>query len=58
MKKNMLTNFQTLGASISIKLDYLRIHLDKFEDNLRNYSEEQRDRFYQDLKVRNVRYKS
>ncbi|GBP28869.1 hypothetical protein EVAR_24545_1 [Eumeta japonica] len=39
--QNMLTNFQTLGANMSIKLHYLRNHLDKFPDNLGNYSEEQ-----------------
>ncbi|GBP06892.1 hypothetical protein EVAR_92784_1 [Eumeta japonica] len=37
--QNMLTNFQTLGANMSIKLHYLRNHLDKFPDNLGNYSE-------------------
>ncbi|GBP42315.1 Organic cation transporter protein [Eumeta japonica] len=49
--QNMLTNFQTLGANMSIKLHYLRNHLDKFPDNLGNYSEEQGERFHQDLKV-------
>ncbi|GBP39303.1 hypothetical protein EVAR_20531_1 [Eumeta japonica] len=36
---------------MSIKLHYLRNHLDKFPDNLGNYSEEQGERFHQDLKV-------
>ncbi|GBP21209.1 hypothetical protein EVAR_84332_1 [Eumeta japonica] len=49
--QNMLTNFQTLGANMSIKLHYLHNHLDKFPDNLGNYSEEQGERFHQDLKV-------
>ncbi|GBP62371.1 Cyclic nucleotide-gated cation channel [Eumeta japonica] len=49
--QNMLTNFQTIGANMSIKLHYLRNHLDKFPDNLGNYSEEQGERFHQDLKV-------
>ncbi|GBP37671.1 hypothetical protein EVAR_23719_1 [Eumeta japonica] len=54
--QNMLTNFQTLGANMSIKLHYLRNHLDKFPDNLGNYSEEQGERFHQDLKVMVERY--
>ncbi|GBP23798.1 hypothetical protein EVAR_13756_1 [Eumeta japonica] len=54
--QNMLTNFQTLGANMSIKLHYLRNHLDKFPDNLGNYSEEQGERFHQDLKMMEERY--
>ncbi|GBP60164.1 hypothetical protein EVAR_41854_1 [Eumeta japonica] len=41
---------------MSIKLHYLRNHLDKFPDNLGNYSEEQGERFHQDLKVIEERY--
>lgn len=41
---------------MSIKLHYLRNHLDKFPDNLGNYSEEQGERFHQDLKVMEERY--
>lgn len=37
----MLINFQTLGANMSIKLYYIRNHLDKIPDNLGNHSEEQ-----------------
>lgn len=33
---NILANFQTLGANMSIKLHYLCNHLDKFLDNLGN----------------------
>ncbi|GBP32667.1 hypothetical protein EVAR_16829_1 [Eumeta japonica] len=38
---------------MSIKLHYLHNHLDKFPDNLGNYSEEQN---HQDLKVMEERY--
>ncbi|GBP56911.1 hypothetical protein EVAR_33967_1 [Eumeta japonica] len=41
---------------MSIKLHYLRNHLDKFLDNLGNYSKEQGERFHQDLKVMEERY--
>ncbi|GBP10723.1 hypothetical protein EVAR_6281_1 [Eumeta japonica] len=43
---------------MSIKLHYLRNHLDKFLDNLGNYSEEQGERFHQDLKVMEERYQA
>lgn len=32
--QNILTNFRTLEANMSIKLHYLRNHLDKFPDKL------------------------
>ena len=36
---------------MSIKLHYLHSHLDKFSDNRRDVSEEQGERFHQDIKV-------
>lgn len=54
--QNMMANFHTLGANMSIKLHYLYNHLDKFPDNLGDYSEEQGERFHQDLKVMEERY--
>jgi len=45
-----------LGCNMSIKLHYLKSHLDKFPDNLGGVSEEQIERFYQDLKIEDDRY--
>jgi len=45
--KQMLTNFQTVGARMSIKLHYLFSHLGRFPDNLGEVSEEQGERFHQ-----------
>ena len=40
-----------LGCKMSIKLHYLHSHLDKFPDNLGDVSEEQGERFHQDIKI-------
>ena len=49
---NIITNFQTLRATMYTTIDYLHNHLEIFYDNPRNYYEEQRDRFHQNLKKR------
>ncbi|XP_071052774.1 uncharacterized protein [Onthophagus taurus] len=54
---NMLKKFQKLGVNMSVKLHYLHSHLDKFPDNLGDYSEEQGERFHQDIKIMEERYK-
>ena len=52
----MLKNFQALGSRISIKLHYLLSDLDYFPENLGDVSEEQEERFHQDIKVMEERY--
>ena len=42
---------------MSIKVHFLFSHLDKFPDNLGDHSDEQGERFHQDLKVMEDRYK-
>lgn len=54
--QNLLINFKNLGCNMSIKVHYLDNHLDKFPENLGAYSEEQGERFHQDLKVMEDRY--
>jgi len=54
--KQMLTNFQTLGARMSIKLHYLFSHLGRFPDNLGEVSEAQGERFHQAIKTMEKRY--
>ena len=51
----MLQNFQALGARMSIKLHYLFSHLD-FPENLGYVSEEQGERFHQNIKMMEERY--
>ena len=41
---------------MSIKLHFLYTHLDRFPENLDNLSDEQRERFYQDMSELEVRY--
>ena len=54
----MPQNFQDLGARMLIKLHYLLIfsHLDYFPDNLGDVSEEQGERFHQDIRTMEERY--
>ena len=52
----MLTNFQALGARMSIKVHYLFSHFDRFPENIGDVSEEQGERFHQDIKSMEERY--
>ncbi|UYV74727.1 hypothetical protein LAZ67_12000719 [Cordylochernes scorpioides] len=54
--QNMLKSYEALGVNMSIKVHYLHSHLDKFPDNLGAYSDEQGERFHQDMKVKEERY--
>ncbi|MEL7307752.1 MAG: hypothetical protein AAGK05_07670 [Pseudomonadota bacterium] len=53
---DMLSAFRNLGCKMSVKLHYLYSHLDKFPDSLGAVSDEQGERFHQDLKVMEERY--
>ena len=52
----MLENFKLLGAYMSIKVHFLFSHLEKFPANLGNVSDEQGERFHQDIRDMEVRY--
>jgi len=41
---------------MNMKIHFLDSHLDKFPENLGDFSEEQGERFHQDLKVMETRY--
>jgi hypothetical protein len=47
--RNMLDNFKLLSCKMSLKLHFLASHLDYFPPNLGAVSEEQGDRFHQDM---------
>ena len=53
---NMLSAFCNLGCNMSVKLQYLYSHLDRFPENPGALSDEQGERFYQDLKTMEERY--
>ena len=52
----MLKCFEEHGANRSIKLHYLFSHLDRFPQNFGDFSDEQGERFHQDIKVMEERY--
>lgn len=53
---NMLENFRKLGCNMSIKVHFLHSHLSEFPTNCGAVSDEQGERFHQDLKVIEQRY--
>lgn len=52
----MLLAFRDLGCNMSIKVHFLNSHLDRFPENLGAVSDEQGERFHQDLMVMEERY--
>ena len=54
--KQILTNFQAIGARMSIKIHYLFSHLGRFPENLGEVSEEEGERFHQAIKNMEMRY--
>jgi len=52
----MVTNFGALGCNMNLKLHFLDSHIDYFPINLGAYSEEQGERFHQDIKEMERRY--
>lgn len=53
---NCITNFQVIGCLMSLKIHMLDSHLDWFPDNLGDFSEEQGERFHQDITQMEKRY--
>ena len=53
---NLLLSFQNMGCNMSVKVHFLHGHLDYFPQNLGDYSEEQGERFHQDIKDMEKRY--
>ena len=49
--QNMLQKFEKLGCLMSLKLHFLKSHLDFFPENLGAVSDEQGERFHQDIRV-------
>ena len=53
---NLLSSFEDIGAKMSIKVHFLHSHLDRFPKNLGALSDEQGERFHQDVKEMDERY--
>ena len=56
MVNELLRSFQQLGCKMSIKVHFLHSHLDEFPPNLGDMSDEQGERFHQDIKMMQDRY--
>ena len=52
----MVENYGNMGCLMNYKLHFLHNHLDSFPENCGDYSEEQGERFHQDVKVMEKRY--
>ena len=55
--EKLLQAFHNLQCNMSVKVRFLLSHLDYFPENLGAFSEEQGERFHQDIKVMEKRYK-
>ena len=53
---SMLKAYEQLGARMSLKMHFLHSHLDFFPSNLGEVSDEQEERFHQDISVIEERY--
>ena len=47
----LLSSFQDWECNMSIKVRFLKSHLDSFPENLGSVSDEQEERFHQDIKL-------
>ena len=54
--EKLLKSQQDIGANMSIMVNCLHIHLDKFPDNSSDVSDKQEERFHQDIKIMEERY--
>ena len=54
--KTLLDNFHKLGCNMSVKIHFLHSHLEYFPENLGALSEEQGERFHQNIKIMKKRY--
>ena len=52
----LMENFHQIGACRSVKMHFLRSHLDDFPENCGDFSEEQGERFHQDNSDMKKRY--
>ena len=55
--EELVDAYEKMGCRMSLKLHVLHSHIDEFMDNMGDYSEEQGERFRQDVKSFEERYK-
>lgn len=54
--QKLVTDFKNQGCLMNLKIHFLHSHIDSFPDNLGDFSEEQGERFHQDIKTMEQRY--
>ena len=54
---SLLKAYKSLGCNMSVKEHFFQSHLDYFSENLEKFSQGQGERFHQDLKAMEKRYK-
>ena len=54
--QRLLQSYQLLGCRMSLKIHFLHSHLDFFPENMGSVSDEQGERFHQDIKCMEQRY--
>ena len=52
----MLTSYREVGEKMRIKVHFLHSDLDRFPENCGDVTDEQRERFHQDIKLMEERY--
>ena len=55
--EELLDAYEEMGSRMSLKLHVLHSHIDEFKDNMGDCSKEQGERFHQDVKLFEERYK-
>ena len=55
--KKLIKSYQNMGCRMSVKLHFLCFHLDFFQENLGDFSEERGERFHQDIEPKEKRHK-
>ena len=55
--KKLIKSYQNMGCRMSVKLHFLCSHLDFFQENLGDFSEERGERLHQDIEPMERRYK-
>ena len=56
--EKLLKSLQDIDANMSIKVHFLCIHQDKFPNNCSDMSDEQGERFHQDIKTMEERFQA
>jgi len=54
--QDLSTSYKAMGCNMSLKINFLESHLDFFQDNLSEVSDEHGERFHQDILAMEKRY--